>query len=346
MPLRDEILEQPAVLSRLLANQAGAVGKIGRDMRKRDDIDYVFLAARGTSDHAGLYAKYLWGAFNKLPVALATPSLFSMYGQPPALRGAFVVGISQSGQSPDIVGVLTEGRRQGRPTLAITNDSDSPLAEVADYVIAIQAGPEEAVAATKTYTAELMAAAMLSIALDADPERSRALETVPAWIEQALQLEGEIAKIAPRYRFMHQCVVLGRGFNYSTAFEWSLKLKELSYVLAEPYSSADFMHGPIAMVERGFPVMAIAPSGGVFQTMLDLLVRLRREQLAEMVIISDQVKALELAHSPVRLPAGIPEWLTPLVGIVPAQLFSYYLTREKGFDTEAPRSIHKVTETH
>jgi glucosamine--fructose-6-phosphate aminotransferase (isomerizing) len=298
-----------------------------------------------------LYAKYLWGAYNKLPAALATPSLFTMYGQPPLLRDCLVVGISQSGKSPDIVGVLEEGKRQGRPTLAITNAPDSPLAHAADFVIDVQAGVEAAVAATKTYTAELMAIAMLSVALqdELDPagasERQRALAEVPGWIEQVLHQEEFIAQAAPRYRFMHQCVVLGRGFNYSTAYEWSLKLKELAYVLAEPYSSADFLHGPIAMVERGFPVMAVAPAGSVFASMMELLERLRHDQRAEMLIISDEARAQALAHTAIALPGGIPEWLTPLASIIPAQLFTYYLTQVKGFDTETPRSIRKVTET-
>jgi glucosamine--fructose-6-phosphate aminotransferase (isomerizing) len=346
MSLHSEILEQPAILANLLSRQMPLAAEIAEMIRKHPEINYVFLAARGTSDHAGLYAKYLWGAFNKLPVALATPSLFSMYEQPPSLKGSLVVGISQSGQSPDIVGVLAEGRRQGRPTLAITNAPDSPLARAADCVIEIQAGVEAAVAATKTYTAELMAIAMLSAALQEDSGRKELLANVPGWVERVLQLEERLAQAAPRYRFMHECVVLGRGYNYSTAFEWSLKLKELSYVLAEPYSSADFLHGPIAMVERGFPVMAVAPGGRVFQSMLELLTRLRKEQLAEMMIISDQAHALALAHSPIPLPADIPEWLSPIVSIVPAQLFVYHLTHEKGFDTEAPRSIHKVTETN
>ncbi len=346
MPLHDEILEQPQVLANLLANQMPVVQAIARDLAAHTDIDYVFLAARGTSDNAGLYGKYLWGAFNKLPAALATPSLFSMYEEPPSLKGSLVIGISQSGQSPDIVGVLAEGRRQGRPTLAITNEPDSPLAKTAEYVIHIQAGVEAAVAATKTYSAELMAIAMLSVALRQDSQRRGLLAAVPEWVDQVLKIEERIAWVAPRYRFMHQCVVLGRGYNYSTAFEWSLKLKELSYVLAEPYSSADFLHGPIAMVERGFPVMAVAPGGGVFGSMAELLGRLRHEQMAELLIISDQPEALALANSPIPLPTGIPEWLTPIVSIVPAQLFAYYLTREKGFDTEAPRSIHKVTETN
>ncbi len=344
--LHAEILEQPLILEQLLANQMPLVSEIAQAIKRVNDIQYLFLAARGSSDHAGLYAKYLWGAFNRIPAALATPSLFTLYAQPPVLKGALVVGISQSGQSPDIVGVLHEARRQGRPTLAITNAVNSPLAETADFVIDMQAGVETAVAATKTYTAELMVIAMLSVALAQDRERLQALSRVPDWIHQVLQTESALAQIANRYRFMHQCVVLGRGYNYSTAFEWSLKLKELAYVLAEPYSSADFLHGPIAMVERGFPVMALAPSGKVFESIFDLLEILRNQHKAEVLVISDQKKALELAHSGVKLPANIPEWLTPLICIIPAQLFTYYLTIEKGFDTVTPRSIQKVTETH
>jgi glucosamine--fructose-6-phosphate aminotransferase (isomerizing) len=279
-------------------------------------------------------------------VALATPSLFSLYSEPPRLEGALVVGISQSGQSPDIVSVLREGRKQGRPTLAITNAIDSPLASEADYVINIQAGVETAVAATKTYTAELMAIAMLSAAFDPDEERWEALAATPEWLAQALRLEEQVRVIAGRYRFMHQCVVLGRGYNYCTAFEWSLKLKELCYVLADPYSSADFLHGPIAMMERGFAVMAVAPGGFVYRSMVEVLERLRHEQLAELLVISDEVEALGLAQSSLALPQGVPEWLTPIVSITPAQLFSYYLAQEKGLNTEAPRGIVKVTETY
>ena len=263
MPLLNEILEQPTILGNLLSTGMPVVRQIAADLRGRE-IDYVLLAARGTSDNAGLYAKYLWGAFNHLPVALATPSLFTMYEQPPRLNRCLVVGVSQSGQSPDIVGVLAEGKKQGCSTLAITNEPDSPLATVADHVIDIQAGVEAAVAATKTYTAELMAIAMLSTAMDGDHTRQSMLADVPGWARQVLAQEDTIAQAAARYRFMQQCVVLGRGYNYSTAYEWSLKLKELAYIHAEPYSSADFLHGPIAMVERGFPVLAVAPGGRVF----------------------------------------------------------------------------------
>ncbi len=345
MTLKTEIFEQPERISNLLTKQRKTVETIAKTIQQKS-IKGVFLAARGTSDNAGRYANYLWGAQNGLPLALATPSLFTYYGKPPKLNGALVVGVSQSGQSPDIVSVLTEGRRQGCLTLAITNEPESPLADAADLVLDIQAGDEKAVAATKTYTTELMAVAMLSAALADDKTLWRQLEKTSGWMEKVLQQDAPIARMAERYRYMRQCVVLGRGFNYCTAFEWALKLKELTYVVAEPYSSADFRHGPIAMVEGGFPVMAVAPSGMVFDTMLDMLGRLRAEQSAELVVISNDKRALSLAQSPILLPAGIPEWLSPIVSIVPGQLFAGHLTRVKGFDTETPRSIGKVTETH
>ncbi len=345
MTLHSEIFEQPQRLASLLENQKPIVGEIANAIRSRD-IHYAFLAARGTSDNAGRYANYLWGAHNQLPLALATPSLFTYYQSPPRLTHALVIGVSQSGQSPDIVSVLEEGRRQNCLTLAITNIPDSPLARAADFVLDIQAGEEKAVAATKTYTAELMAVAMLSAALGNSEERWAELARVSGWVEQALTLDEQIAEMTQRYRYMNQCVVLGRGFNYATAFEWALKMKELTYMIAEPYSSADFQHGPIAMVEGGFPVLAVAPKGRVHETMTDMLTRLRRQKDAELVVISDDRDALSLAQSPILLPLDIPEWLTPLVGIVPAQLFACHLTKVKGYDTESPRSITKVTETH
>lgn len=345
MTLHSEIFEQPERLASLLANQKQNVIEIAKAIQSRD-VQYAFLAARGTSDNAGRYANYLWGAHNRLPLALATPSLFTYYQSPPRLQNALVVGVSQSGQSPDIVSVLKEGRQQNCLTLAITNIPESPLAKAADFVLDIQAGPEKAVAATKTYTTELMAIAMLSSALSNSEEKWDQLASVAEWARYVLKLDEQIAQMAQRYRYMSQCVVLGRGFNYATAFEWALKLKELTYIIAEPYSSADFQHGPIAMVEGGFPVLAVAPKGKVHESMREMLTRLRRDKNAELVLISDDADALALAQSPIQLPPQIPEWLTPLVSIIPAQLFACHLTQVKGYDTEKPRNITKVTETH
>lgn len=346
MALIDEIMEQPDVLRHWLDTNLDKVGQIAEAVRQRD-VQYVFLAARGTSDHAGVYAQYLLGSRNRLPVALAAPSLFTMYPGSPRLENALVIGISQSGQSPDIVGVIEEGRRQGAITLAITNYDDSPMSEAAEMTLDIGAGPERAVAATKTYTAQLLALAALSVAMSGNRQEDlEALRRVPEAVAESLELERKAESIASKHTSLDHCVVLGRGYNYATAQEWALKLKELAYVFTDVYSTADFQHGPIAIVEEGFPILAVAPEGAVFPDMLSLLHRLRDEYKAELVVISDNEEALSLAHDGLRLPGGLPEWLTPIPAIIPAQLFCYHLTRAKGYDTEQPRRLRKVTLTY
>jgi glucosamine--fructose-6-phosphate aminotransferase (isomerizing) len=344
MSLRSEIFEQPEALARLLDRQRGTVESAARTIRARG-VEGIFLAARGSSDNAGLYAKYLWGAHNRLVVALAAPSLFTLYHRPPVIGNLLVVGISQSGQSPDIVTVLSEGRAQGALTLAITNDPTSPLAETAELVLDTEAGPERAIAATKTYTAQLLAIAMVSVALSEESGGWDELAGVPDQVRATLALDAGIAAGAERFRDVTRCVVLGRGYNYATAFEWALKLKELAQVVAQPYSSADFLHGPVAMVADRFPVLAAIPGGAVFGDVMSLLTTLVNEHRSEVVAISEREEALALAQVPLGLPAGVPEWLTPLVGIVAAQLFCYHLTLAKGLDTERPRGLSKVTRT-
>lgn len=344
MTLYSEIMEQPEKVSALLDVQRSTVEHIAEKIKKRN-IRYVFLAARGTSDNAGRYANYLMGAMNRLPLALATPSLFTYYKKPPILKDALVIGISQSGQSPDIVSVLDEGKKQGCLTMAITNEPDSPLANAANFVIDIHAGDEKAVAATKTYTTQLMAVAMLASAIAGEEINWVELSRVKGWMQQVLLLDDHIANIVQRFRYINHTVVLGRGFNYCTAFEWALKLKELTYTVAVPYSFADFQHGPIALVERGFPVMVVSLLGAVSVPSLEMLTKLKNDFHAEIVVISNDQAALHVAQSPISIPCNIPEWVSPLISILPAQLFSYHLTVAKGYDTEQPRSIHKVTET-
>ena len=343
MGLYHEILEQPNVLGGILKSREQVEG-VCAQLGGRP-FDFVMIAARGSSDHAALYAKYLLGMVNRLPVALAAPSLFTFYDSPPRLANALVIGISQSGASEDIVSVLRSARQQGAATLAITNHPRSALGETAEWVLDIQAGEERAIAASKTYTATLLMVAMLSAGLAQDAARFAELERLPELVTRMLEEDLRVQRMVERYRYMTQCVVLGRGFNYTTAFEWSLKLKELAYVAAEPYSSADFQHGPIALVENGFPVLAALPSGRVSDEMVALVRRLVVERQAELVVISDVQGALELARSPIPLPAGIPEWISPIVCVIPAQLFCYHITRAKGLDPEHPRGLAKVTLT-
>ena len=259
-----EILEQPRVLRELLSKGRGAAEEAAIAIKKFGP-HWVLIAARGSSDNAARYAQYLLGAHNRLGVALAVPSLFTLYDSPPQLSRALTIGISQSGQSPDIVSVLAETGAQVRATLAVTNEpGTSPLSQTADdHTFPLLAGQEKAVAATKTYTTELFALAMLSAALEGNPERWAALEHVPGWVDEVIAKNSDLTAQAARFHGAQKLVVLGRGFNYSTAFEIALKLKETSYFVAEPYSVADLLHGPIPLHDRSrdFPVILVAPSG-------------------------------------------------------------------------------------
>jgi glucosamine--fructose-6-phosphate aminotransferase (isomerizing) len=344
MALRDEILEQPDAAARLLAaapSTFAAVAAVLRERRPR----FAVIAARGSSDNAALYAQYLFGVRNQLAVALATPSAITLYGATPNYSEALVIGISQSGRSPDIVAVVDEAHRQGAPTIAITNDTSSPLAAAADHALSIEAGPELATAATKTYTTELLAVALLSGAMDSFSDaENHDLGSMPGLISAALSVEPEARAVAATHSDRTRCVVLGRGFSYATAREWALKLQEMAQLLAVPYSTADFEHGPMALAESGFAVLAVAPSGPSLDAQIEVLERLRDVHGAQLLVVSDSSRARDIDRG-LALPAGIPGWLSPVVEIVPAQLYAYHLTTARGLDPDRPRTISKVTET-
>jgi glucosamine--fructose-6-phosphate aminotransferase (isomerizing) len=344
MALRDEIFEQPHAAARLLASAPSAFRGVAAALaRKRPH--FAVLAARGTSDNAALYAQYLFAVRNSLPAALAAPSTITLYGARPRMSDALVVGISQSGRSPDIVAVLEEGRRQGALTVAITNDPGSALAAAADEVIDLQAGPERATAATKTYTTELLAAALLSAALDPPSGDEQAdLARVPELLAGALAPDDAARAIAMGHAERTHGVVLGRGYAYATAREWALKLQELAQFLAQPYSTADFEHGPMALAEPGFAVLAVCPTGAAFGAQREVLAELHQKHGARLLVISDDAATRALDEG-LALPDKRPEWLSPLVEIVPGQLYAYHLTVARGLDPDRPRTITKVTET-
>ncbi len=341
--LRGEIHEQPAAAERQLRLGRESAEAIAAAIRARSPAA-ILIAARGSSDNAARYAQYLWGAHNRMLVSLATPSLFTRYQQPPTLRDTVVLGISQSGRSPDILAVLDEARRQDALAVAVTNDTASPLAAAASLCMPLHAGAERAVAATKTYTTQLLALAMLSAALEGDSARWDTLAELPGHLSEALRLEREVAVIAEGFRATDRLVVIGRGFNYATAFEISLKIKETSYIVAEAYSSADFRHGPSAVLERGFPVILVAPSGRVLVDAADLL-ELCQQRGAEVIAISDDPAVLASSNGSLPLPPSLPEWLSPIVAVVPGQLFAVALARARGIDPDQPRGLSKITET-
>ena len=344
MALIDEIKEQPEVAARLL-REAGPEIAAACETIKAADPSHVVIAARGTSDHAAIYAQYAMGVLAGINVGLATPSVHSLYGASPDYGRALVIGISQSGASPDVVGVIRAARAQGALTLAITNTPGSDMAQAAAHHIALRAGPERAVAATKTYTATLLVLAMLTAGLsDVDAEAD--LARVPAALAAVLDQDDEAARIAADMSQLSRCVILGRGYHYATAREWALKLKELSYTLADPYSTADFIHGPLALIEAGFPTFCVAPRGATEGDMAEVSERLAGELGARLLIISDDADLRSRGAWSMALPTSLPEWLMPIVSIVPGQLHARHVIMAKGGDPELPRSIRKVTLTN
>lgn len=344
MGLRAEILEQPAAARRLLHAATESFAPLAGELRNRRP-QFALIAARGSSDNAALYAQYLFAVRNKMVTALATPSTLTLYGARPRMADAIVVGISQSGRSPDIIAVLEEARRQGAVSVAITNDPSSPLAAAAAHVIDLRAGPELATAATKTYTAQLLAVVLLSHALDgATAGEEEQVARVPALVQTALESERQARVLAERHAARQRVVVLGRGYGYATAREWALKLQELAQVAAVPFSAADFEHGPLALAEPGLPVMVIAPAGASLDAQLALIRRLQLEHGVRVLALSDSPSARQLDEG-LAVPRNIPDWLSPVVEIVPAQLYTYHLTVARGLDPDRPRTITKVTRT-
>jgi glucosamine--fructose-6-phosphate aminotransferase (isomerizing) len=337
----DEIREQPAALSRTLAAGVRRSEAIARRFEGRRPR-LIVLAARGTSDNAALFGRYLLEIATAIPVSLSAPSIYTLYGAKVDLREALAIGISQSGESTDTNLVLERAREQGALTIGITNESSSAMARIADEVFLVRAGKEKSVAATKTYTGQMLALYLIALALGA-AIRADDLKRLADWTESALKLESEIGGLCERYRFMEHAVVVGRGLNYANAFEFALKLMETCYVVAERFSSADFLHGPIALVEASFPVFLFAPPDVTAKPVRALHDKLRALG-AETVAITGPASGIAATRS-IRVPARIPELYTPIPYIVPAQLFAALLAGSKGLNPDRPRTLSKVTRT-
>jgi glucosamine--fructose-6-phosphate aminotransferase (isomerizing) len=349
----DEIRQQPEVLERTLRQELSGVEALKKALATRRP-KMVVLAARGTSDNAAQFGRYLLEISTGIPVSLAAPSIYTLYNAHIDLKDAMVVAISQSGESTDTNLVLERAKAAGALTVGITNEETSALANLAEFVVLVRGGREKSVAATKTYTGQLLAMYLLAYALGAAIDLDD-LRRIPEWTSTALKLQQTIRGLAPRYRFMEHCVVVGRGLNYANAFEFALKMMETCYVVAERFSSADFLHGPIAMVERSFPVFLFTPGGVTWQGQKEMLARLNTMG-AETIVLADRSapEALSLSPRSICVPArlvgkrgkGLPEDVfTPIPYIVPAQLFAAALAEEKGLNPDQPRSLEKVTRT-
>ncbi len=340
----DEVREQPEALARTLAAELRHIEKFRAFIGRRKPR-LVVLVARGTSDNAAQFGRYLIEIATGIPVSLAAPSVHTIYGTRMNLKDALVVGLSQSGESTDTNEVLEQARKAGAVAVGITNQARSALTRIAEHVFLVRAGREKSVAATKTYTGQLMILYLLAYALGAKI-RIADLEAIADFTAEALTLETEVSAMAERYRFMHHAIVAGRGLNYANAFEFALKLMETCYIVAERFSSADFLHGPIAMVEPNFPIFLFTPSGPTWPSMQEMLMR-SQEMKAETVVITDRrnLAAANLASRVISIPARIPEMYSPIPYIIPAQLFAAALALEKNLNPDRPRALSKITRT-
>jgi glucosamine--fructose-6-phosphate aminotransferase (isomerizing) len=341
--VREEIAEQPAAVARVLADAGGAIAAAAEEVRRRPPR-YAVIAARGSSDNAARYAQHVLGRLCGLPVALATPSLHTVYDAPVRYTDGLVLGISQSGASPDVIAVLAAARAQGCVTVAITNDPGSPMAAAATHVIPLQTGVEASVAATKTYTTSLAAVAALAAAIAADEPRRRELAGVADAMERQLSRTAGLDAAADAAAAWQRLAVIGRGANYATAFEAALKIKELAAVAAEPASPADFLHGPVAMLDPGFPVLAVLPSARGGAAVRDVLAAAHGRDADITVIAGDDYAAAAPGERRLSVEPG-PEWLSPLCAVVPAQLLAVGAAEHRGVDVDRPAGLQKVTRT-
>lgn len=335
-----EIGEQPTALEQTMIAEREKYARLGTFLRNKD-IDLVVIVARGSSDNASLFGRYLIEVTAGIPVSLSAPSVYTLYKAKLNLSRALVIGVSQSGEGDDINIVLESAKASGAYTLGITNEAGSTMAQIANETLLIHAGRERSVAATKTYTGQMLHFYMLANEL---AEKKLDIERIPEYTTRALELQPKITDLVQRYVFMENCVVVGRGMNYGNSYEMALKLMETCYVVAERFSSADFFHGPLAIVERRFPVVLFGPSGVTQKSSVELLDRLH-ELNADCLSITNDPEIAKLSPNSLVLPSEIEEFLSPIPFIVPAQLFTALLSEAKGLDPDAPRSLSKVTKT-
>ncbi|MBC7961271.1 MAG: SIS domain-containing protein [Vallitaleaceae bacterium] len=339
----EEILEQPKVLSRCLEINLDSIRNIVKEINK-SDINSVVIAARGTSDHAAVYGKYIIELMTGLPVSLAAPSVFTVYQKKLKLKGCLVIGVSQSGKAADVLEVIRGAKEDGAITVSITNFEDSPLALEADFHLNCACEIEKSVAATKTFTAQMFLLANLVAIWTENEDLKRELELLPFKIEETFEISEQIIADVKRYRFMSECFVLARGINYAVALEASLKIQETTYVRARAYATSDFHHGPFAMIDKDMPVLVFAPNGVSLRDVTEMIHKLK-QQGADITVISNNEEVLKLGDCHFKIPQSDNDMITPFLNVVVAQMFACQLALLKGLNPDSPRGLNKVTIT-
>jgi glutamine---fructose-6-phosphate transaminase (isomerizing) len=338
--LHREIFEQPAAMRRALEQNRKPLQSLITRIQEAD-IRYIVLAARGTSDNAATYAKYLLQITCGIPVALAAPSVHTLYNATVNYKNALIIGVSQSGAGEDINEVMTQARKSGALTVAITNTESSNLARIAEHVLLCHAGEEKAVAATKTYTTTLAIFAQMAAIWSGNAEIQTALDSIENAATAALTAESQIEKVAGTLYHAERALTVARGLHLCTAIESALKIAETTYTTTQAFSSADLLHGPIASVAARTPCLLFSPAGASEHVMNELAEKL---QSREARVIRLRENASESAGEIPLVSAGS-ELLSPLVDILPAQLLAYHLTVARGLNPDNPRGLTKVTIT-
>lgn len=342
--LEREIREQPKILSSVIANNEAVAEKIVA-AAKAKDVAGIYFAARGTSDHACIYAQYIFGILAGLPCVLGTPSVFTKYGAHVDLSKYLVIGVSQSGKAEDVLEVLKSAKADGAVTVAVTNELDSPMAAEAEYHLYCGAGPELSIAATKTFTSQMMLLALLAAKWSGNSEFFEALNGVSAKAAELMDgLDGQLQGIAEKYQDMPGAVILGRGISYSIALEGALKMLETNKIKMKGYPISDFHHGPIAQLHAGDPVFVIAPRGKTFDDALEITEKLKGVN-ADILFVTDDAHAVPEGTTGIVIPSTGCELTTPFISVLVFQILACKMTIVRGIDPDKAGVINKITIT-
>lgn len=338
-----EIGDQPDVLRKLLSHHFDRIKSLCATIKEKD-IKFMYIAARGTSDHAAVYAKYVMETYAGIPVAFAAPSVITVYGGKPNLSDALVIGISQSGKAEDVIEVIRHANSLGAMTISITNYDESPLAMESDYHFSCLAGEEKSVAATKTFTAQMMIMAMIASELSEENGFIKGLFKIPDKLDEIIKTEGVIKKTAFDLKDIQECFVLSRGMNYAIALEGALKIQETCYVRAKAYAMSDFYHGPLALLDSNIPVFIIAPKGKMSKDTLEIM-KIMKEHDIKTVAVTNDPEIAESATVVISIPDNTEEYASPFLSAAAMQVFACKLSLAKGLNPDNPRNIKKVTIT-
>jgi glucosamine--fructose-6-phosphate aminotransferase (isomerizing) len=342
MHMYDEILEQPQILSECREVNAKVIERVAENIKKKKP-GCIIIAARGTSDHAAIYARYCFEIMLGIPVSLAAPSVVTLYNGKMDYRDTVVIGITQSGMAEDVRLLIKDAKEQGALTIACTNALSSPVANEAEFHLYCNAGKEQSVAATKTFMAQLYLMAQLVAHLAEDEKLMQALDGLSDGVQTLLKGADKIAAKMKDYTNIDRCFILGRGFAYPIVREAALKLQETTYTLSYAYAISDFWHGPLAMVAKGTPVFLYSSGGAVLQDEIAIMEKLK-EIGADIMAITAEKTIADMANRSVMIPEAEPAVL-PFYHLVVAQLFAYGLTQAKGLNPDSPRYLNKVTIT-